>query len=242
MRNLIIRAMVLVAVLALAAPSAVQAQSACHDEEGNLVLSEQQSWITDAGGVKAGNLAAHDATEFPSWDDSEPTDSVTGGAGGGYFSTSAGITASEEAGAPTDPWDPEYTATLKGTFDGCLDTMAVTLHMFAQADTALGHHLLAARLYDGETLLVQSAPTEVATTVNPNGSGDITYVVPFALRNLVAAFEAQGLDPSAAHELTLQVQPVYSDVGHVTYLWDTTEVPSGIAFNAANLKPYTSVN
>jgi hypothetical protein len=236
-------AMALVAVVALIVPATAQAETGCLDAEGNLVLTEQQSWIHDTGGIKGGNLAPLGATDFPSWDDTEPTSSVTEGAGGGYLASSAGLTAAGELGAPTDPWDEQYTATLKGAFDGCLDTMAVTLHMFAQLDPALlNFHMMAARLYDGDTLVVDSEPAEVSTELNPNGSGDITYVVRFAFRNLVNELEAAGIDPGGAHELTLQLQPVFSDVGHVVYLWDTTEVPSGIHFNAPNIKPFTALN
>jgi len=242
MRHSIKLGLAFIAVLALTVPTTAQAETACRDEFGNLVLTEQTSWIHDTGGVKSGNLAPLGAADFPSWDDSEPATSVTGGAGGGYLASSIGLTATEND-LPAEPWDEQYTATLKGVFDGCLDTMGVTLHMFAQADPAvLNFHMMAARLYAGDTLVVESEPAEVATHLNPNGSGDITYVLPFAFRNLVTAFETAGLDPAATHDLTLQVQPVFSDAGHVVYLWDTTEVPSKIVFNAPNLGPYTRLN
>jgi hypothetical protein len=228
---------VLALALWLAVPAAATDDATddpCRDEDGTLVLEERQAWIKDHAGTKAGNAAAVGATEFPSWDDEPPDQSVSDGAGGGYFASSAGALADAQ-------FDPTYAATLAGDFDGCLDTMAVTLYLFSSFETIfLEEQKIGVQLFaDGEWLF---GTDDVDVVSRPNPDGDITHSIHFAFRNLLRELELVGLDPAGEHELTLQVTPRYNDVGHVVFVWDTTEVPSNIIFNAGDLNAYTTVN
>src|SRR5687768_10062565 len=121
--------LLLVLVLSLATAGYAE-EPVCYqtavDAEGNPtgpLFCTQQVWFSDSG-TKAGNLAATGATSYPGWDTTAPATSVSGGAGGGFFSTGVGRQMA------SDPQSDAATgATFTGTFTGDLDTMLVTMYL-----------------------------------------------------------------------------------------------------------------
>ncbi len=229
--------LVLVALaLALAVPAAAQ-ESSCYfksfDAEGNPVgpaFCTQQVWFSDSG-TKAGNLAATGATKFPSWDTTAPTTSVTGGAGGGYFSQGA---PRQVASDPTT--DPAIGATFAGTFTGDIDNMVVEMYLFAPLTAAAntpGAYVGSVDMtIDGQKVLpAQSVDFQLVP------GGQAVMKTKFAITDVQAAMEAAGVStgPDAVHNMRLFFGAFGLVSATSVIVYDTTEVPGGITFNAPTL-------
>ena len=236
-RTRVVRCLLGTALILSLATAGVAEEPACYqtavDAEGNPTgpaYCTQQVWFTD-GGTKAGNLAATGATAFPTWDTTAPTTSVTGGAGGGFFSNGVGRQMA------SDPQTDAATgATFTGTFTGDLDNMIVELFMFAPATAAAdpaGAYVGSIELdIDGQQVMV---PTQVNLQLEP--AGDAVLKTKFALTDLTEAMQYAGVasGPDVAHT----VRFFFSAYGLVSatsvIVYDTTEVPAGITFNTATL-------
>ena len=225
--------LLVVVLAALVALPAVAEEPACYqtavDAEGNPAGPEfcsKQVWFTD-GGTKAGNLAATGATNFPTWDDTEPTASVTEGAGGGFFSNGAPRQMASDPGT-----DPFIGATWEGTFTGDLDNMLVELFMFAPATAAAeppGAYVGSLEMdVDGEQVVI---PTQVNLQLEP--AGDAVLKTTFAISDLQDALDYAGVESGPDVEHTIRF--FFSAYGLVSatsvIVYDTTEVPAGITFN-----------
>lgn len=226
LRSLLLPAM-LVAMLGL--PAGADEHPPCRDAEtGELVLTEQQVWLHQAE-TKAGNLAALDLTQYPTWSEEAPTASVTDGAGGGYY---AGFLHSQAAAAPDDLAG----LTVIGESAGCLDTMLVELYAFLPTNRASintpGEEMpLTANIkltVDGRELL-WPAQLDLNTDANPHG--DATYRLRFAITNLHASLTRNGFDPEGTRELRLNINPQFVNTDHTLFVYDTVEVPATIRFN-----------
>lgn len=203
------------------------------DAEGNPTgpsYCTQQVWFTDTG-TKAGNVAATGGTPFPTWDTTAPTTSVQGGAGGGFFSTGVGRQLSSD---PTT--DAATGATWTGTFTGDIDNMVVELYMFAPATAAAdpaGAYVGSTEMdIDGQQVLV---PTQVNLQLVPGG--DAVLKTKFAITDVQAAMAYAGLATGPDVEHTIRF--FFSAYGLVSatsvIVYDTTEVPAGMTFNAPAL-------
>lgn len=223
-----LRLLLCLALATVWAVPATAADAACTDPEtGQLVLTEQQTYIHQAQ-TKAGNLGAVGATDFPSWNETAPAQSVQQGAGGGYA-------APYGAGFVEDYYE-ETGLTLKGTFSGCLDTMLFELYAFLPTNRTGISGSLAESPFNGYVTLdvdgkqvAFPAEVEMATTPNPRGSA--TYRLRFAYTGIHAAMTRAGLDPAAEHEIRFNVVPRYLNTSNALFVYDTTEVPAGILFN-----------
>ena len=229
-------ALVPVAVVALlAGPVAAEEPVGCVDPlTSELVLTEQKTYIHQAE-TKAGNLGAFGVTGLPSWDTTEPTASVQGGAGGGYLANSASY---------LDPTLAEQTGlTLEGGFSGCLDTMLLDLYAFmptnrtgtsgSLAESALT--LMVTMAVDGENVL---SALEIETNTVANAGGDATYHARFGITDLHAALESYGIDPAGDHTIRITAAPRYINTDNAIFVYDTTEVPAGITFNGVPTEDY----
>ena len=204
------------------------------DAEGNPTgpsYCTQQAWFTDSG-TKAGNLAATGATSYPTWDTTAPTTSVSGGAGGGFFSNGVGRQMSSD---PTT--DAATGATWTGTFTGDIDNMVVELYMFAPATQAAdppGAYVGALEMdIDGERVLF---PSQVNLQLTPGG--DAVMKTKFAITDIQESMAMAGLAAGPDTEHTIRL--FFSAYGLVSatsvIVYDTTEVPAGMTFNAPVLE------
>lgn len=225
-------------VLLLAAPGGAAVTDSCRDETGALTLTESQQWVRDPGS-KAGNLAAAGLADYPFLADEAPSQSVSDGAGGGYLGSvvmplAAGMDESLE-------WNEAGTATITGVTAGCLDRLAVALYLFPTTQSSLGNsETTAVRLLVGGHEIVATSFHDIP--VVPNPGGEATYELKFALTDLLADIERAGLDPAEPHDLVLQVQPRLVVEVPTVYVWDTTEVPSNVRFNPADLTGHKVVD
>lgn len=236
------RMSVLIAVLALAFaafPAGAETADPCVDaDSGDAAFEARQTYIHQAE-TKVGNLGAVGATGFPSWDDEAPTASVQGGAGGGYLTTPV------DQVAPNN--DEPTGLTVIGSFSGCLDTMLIELYAALPTNRTgtsgeLNESAFNGRLkisVDGEEVLF---PTLAEGKTIPNPGGDATYQIRYAITDINEAMLDLGLDPTADHEVRLNVTPQYVNTSNAIFFYDTTEVPSGILFNGTPDETYTAVS
>ena len=191
----------------------------------------QQVWFTD-GGTKAGNLAATGATAFPTWDTTAPATSVTGGAGGGFLSNGV------NRQMATDPQrDAATGATWTGTFTGDIDNAVVELYMFAPATATAdpaGAYVGSTELdIDGQKVLL---PSQVNLQLTP--AGDAVLKTKFAITDIQTAMADNGIATGPGVEHTIRF--FFSAYGLVSatsvIVYDTTEVPAGMTFNAPVLE------
>jgi hypothetical protein len=207
----------------------------CIDDEGELIVEEQQVYIHQAE-TKAGNLAALGFDSFPTWSEEEPTQSVQDGAGGGYLANSQHFV--------TEADDEIFGLTVVGDFSGCLDTMLVELYAFLPTNRTGTAGDLEERPFNGiVTVDVDGErvfwPAEAEMETIPNPSGEATYRIRFALTNLHAAFGFAEVEPGGDHELRLNLNPRFLNTNNALFVYDTTEVPSGILFNGTPDDTYT---
>jgi hypothetical protein len=167
------------------------------------------------------------------WDTSAPTTSAT--AGGGCGSVDSPFT---QTTVPNI-----YDSTFSGTFTGNLNSLTVEAHnLYAGAGRASTPSTVAVRLLvDGEDL-----------TPGPIGSGKFVSVTPvrsatgatelfkFSITNIGFTSPAE----AGEHEIQLLINggtrrttgPSVNDGANV-WVYDATEVPSGITFNPATIEP-----
>jgi len=187
------------------------------------------------------------------WNTTRPADSVTDGAGCGGLDTGGGT---NEAGDPV----------FEGSFFGNLRDMTVQIHEFVTNQTRSGA-IKQLKIYaeiDGEPIFPKGA-TEgaydgrtISVTPTRVNSG-ATDLYEFSITNIGYAndiLDAQGKvidvetggmaleDGNGTTEHTLRLliggaSPLLGDppTGLQFWVWDTSEVPSGITFNPTELAP-----
>lgn len=178
------------------------------------------------------------------WDANAPTQSVQGGAGCGAVEPGA---YRNDAPSPNNPWDPVF----EGTFTGNLRSMTVRLHnlVLSQARTAPTFTVRVRLLIDGQELLTTTGRNAIVTPVKSSTAASELFE--FSIRNLgianevldaegnVVDVETGGLaieegDGEIERTVTLIVDSLTATQASA-WVWDTTEVPSGITFNPATL-------
>lgn len=204
----------------------------CYDEAADaLVYPEQQVWFHE-GDSKLGNQAA------APWDTTEPTASVTGGAGAGALSSNAALLAQD---APS--------ATFAGTFTGCIDTLLFDLYSFdptnrtgtSASGQPANHNLGLTVTVDGVDVF-SAGPLEAATTLANEGFGPNLNRFALDLGDTLALYADFGaLQLDGEHTVEVRVTSWYANTGHSVYVWDTTEVPSGLVFNGEITEDYAKV-
>jgi hypothetical protein len=152
---------------------------------------------------------------YDTWDLTVPTTSFT--AGGGCGTTAAPI------------GDPELNGTWEGTFAGNLDRMAVEVHIIdvglsrAEVDYALVPTLeidnVPVPLDTGEFGFVEVETVRSDTNLTVRGRFTITGL------NL----KTEPGDGTTERKVRLSLSGTSADSG--AFVWDATEVPSGITFN-----------
>jgi hypothetical protein len=212
------RLLIVAATLLALAPATAQAEWV-----PNLV--KDQVWFAcGSAKVTPDNPAGNSAT----WDRTAPTQSVTSGAGCGTIDSPFMQT--------TDP--NVYDAAWAGSFTGNLDTLNVELHnIYVGPGRATGQLTASVRLFvDGEPLF-EELGKEVAFTPVRSATG-ASEMIRFSISNIGFLSETDNVE----HQVSLLMHggatqnrgPTLTDTLS-GWVWDTTEVPSGITFNPETL-------
>lgn len=205
------------------------------ETEDDVEACRQDVWFHETG-TKVDNVDNAQET-FTSWDTTPPAQSVADGAGSGVLTTSV-------LHQQAEAFDTRESFVATGTFTGPIDNVVVELYMFRpgvtpgfttddptganQTDT---HSVDAALYIDG----IQVATlADVDAALEP--AGEAAERITFAFRNLAALldqyaeFTGVSLDGEHTVEIRTHGTGIGSDAAVVVY--DTTEVPSGMVFNA----------
>ncbi len=205
-------------VVALAA-LVVAVVPAAAEETWTPNLVNQQVWFS-CGEQKVENADDNIAT----WDTEAPAKSVTAGAGCGTIDT------------PLMRPEPGniYDATWTGSFTGNLDTLNVELHnIYVGPGRATGNLNASVKLFIDGTPMFGALGHDVVLKPVRSSSG-LSEMVKFSIVNLGYVTEADNIE----HEVSLVMHggdarnrgPTVTDTLS-GWVWDTTEVPSGITFN-----------
>jgi hypothetical protein len=199
------------------------------DPSDDLSVCRKDTWFHQAD-TKVGNLAGFGQGAFPSWNTTKPTASATTGAGGGYATNSI---FHQAVGAQ----DPRGSAVFQGTYTGVLDNLAVSLYAFVAP--VFSNELNVELTIDGEPIHAGSA--EMAATPGENQ----IVLLKFVFTNVYKVLEGlqkQG-DALTTHQVELAVNGVYIINDPAVFVYDTSEVPSGISFNLdGSLSSYTKID
>ena len=226
-RNAVLRVLVVLAVLAVAAPSLAENTVCYHkafDELGNPIgpaYCTQEVWFHQAQ-TKAGNLAATGQAAYPGWNTTKPTASVTSGAGGGYLTNGAQWQLQSTKNEATG-------ATFVGSFTGAMDNIAVTMYMLAPGKQQDPSYSLGVVMeVDGK---VVGTVSSADAPLRPEGSAALR--TDFVLTEIPMAMQTAGITTGdgVAHAIKLYITayPIATTTG--VFVYDTSEVPSGMTFN-----------
>lgn len=210
----------------------------CYDEEaGDLVYAEQAVWFHE-GEAKLSNGAA------APWDTTPPAASVTEGAGAGALSGSD-VVVNSTAGQES------VSAVFAGTFEGCIDTILFDLYSFDPTNRSgtggsgepAAQDLRLRVNVDGVDVL-NVGPVEVATTFSNEAVGPNLNQFAVDLGSLMEQYAQHGyVQLDGTHDVEIEVAAWFVNTqAAVAYVWDTTEVPSGMVFNGAVTEDYNAIN
>ncbi len=208
----------------------------CYDAETDaLAYPAQQVWFHESD-AKLGNVAAP-----ATWDTSAPEASVQAGAGAGTVTPGfAGLA----AGTPAD-----QRAVFTGEFEGCLDTILFDVYSFDPTNrtgtsgnaTPANHNFGMTITIDGNEVF-SGGPLQASTTLANEGVGPNLNRFAVDVGTTLQLFSDLGFGTlDGTHEITVEIQSWYVNTGHAVYVWDTTEVPSGMTFNGAVTEEYPTV-
>ncbi len=211
------------------------------DPTDDVHVCRQDVWF-HANQPQLGNTGAANGA-FPTFNATKPTASVATGAGGGYLASSP----THQSGTP---WDDRLTATFDGSFTGDIDNLAVTAYLFTPpAEEAQGIPTIAinTRLLVDDQPIFEAGGSEVkrspaGTALTPQAEW---YRIDFAAVNLYDAMKEAGLDGhDRQHTIRFQVMGTGIASEGAFFVYDTSEVPSGMTFNLEpdNLSTFTIVN
>ena len=207
----------------------------CYDATTDAISYEEQRVWFHEGETKVGNTAP------APWDTTEPSTSVQGGAGAGALTPG---TAGTGAGTPADQH-----AVFQGTFTGCLDTMLFDVYSFdptnrtgTSGTAAPANHNFALRVtIDGQDVF-KGGPLEASTVLANEGMGPNLNRFAIDVSDTMEVLEQHtGVPLDGEHTIEVAIQSWYVNTGHSVYVWDTTEVPSGITFNGAITEDYATL-
>jgi hypothetical protein len=191
------------------------------DTADDVQACRQDTWF-HLNGSKVGNLAATGSQGHATFDTTKPTASVTTGAGGGHVANEF-----TQYGLGQD--DPTHSAHFTGTFTGPIDNVAVELYMFTAQDQIFGEYgVLTTLIVDGTTLY--QSDFVAGDVARMSSGGDAVQKINFAFTNVYNALQGNGLGGNGQHSVEVAVSPYF--VGDdAIYVYDTSEVPSGMIFN-----------
>ena len=207
-----VRLLLVLALVLAAAPAAA--------DHGDIHPTKrtERTYFKCLGSNKVQNVDMAQGT-MPTWSTTAPTQSVQQGAGCGTADT--GVTNANQENAFDGVW--------KGTFTGNVDSITVEAHAIDSTPRATGSHpILAILTVDGEQLLPQTRIVPTTVRSSTQASSKLT----FSITGL--PYLTEDGDGTAVRTFTLSLKS-YADYP-AAWVWDTTEVPSGITFNPATLE------
>jgi hypothetical protein len=215
MRVLVRAAFLAALVVAIAVPA-----SADHGDIHPTARTER-TYFRCAGPVKVQNAYIAQGV-IPTWDTNEPAGSVQQGEGCGYYENLL------SGGNPA-----LHTAVWEGTFTGNIDTMTVELHRLLPAAGATTTMVVGTVTIDG--IEVFTGDITLQPEASETGASTVSK---FSLRRLKYMTE----DGDGTIERTVRVTIDSYNEQQSAWVWDTTEVPSGITFNPESLAGSVVVN
>ena len=211
----------LLLVLALASLSALPANA-----EIVPTLRSEQVYFHCSGDTKLANATYADSSVVPTWDTTAPTGSVTGGAGCGWADVSP-LRNTQSEGLADGVW--------KGYFTGNLDSLTVQVHAIGVGPGRAGSNqtVRATLFIDGESVFGTDASGNA-------GRRDVVMkpVVSSTQASALYEFTITGLgllteDGEGTLEREIALTLATASEPAQGWVYDTTEVPSGIVFNPA---------
>lgn len=203
----------------------VRGADTTEDATDDVEVCRGQVWFHQAT-TKIANLAGQGQDSLPSWDTNPPQTSVTGGAGAGYLGSSL----YQSTGEP----DPTYHPVFEGTYTGPIDTLLVDFYLFPpnrMVENATGQtdffRVDANLIVDGNLFA-----TYGQLHVPLEDGGNAVKRIRFAWQDLYRAFEQQRIAGAGEHTVRLEIVGTGIGTDGAIWVFDTTEVPSGIIFNA----------
>jgi hypothetical protein len=199
----------------------------------------EQVYFHCAGSTPIGNVSLVAEDTIPSWNTTPPAGGVQDGNGCGTLDFNGVVVVVNPQDNPTD-------GVWRGTFTGNLNSLTVSLYNLLAVGTsrADGAGTLGVRLdIDGEPITGDGSDSHDVTAVDTNSGvtqrydfsiTDIGFVEP----NDDVNGDGIGDNPFGKEQHTLTLTVDGYDVGTNTFgnwVYDTTEVPSGIEFNPATL-------
>ena len=212
----------------------------CTDENGVLKFDELQQYVS-APERKIGNLGAMgQGDKFPSWDGTAPTEAMPAG---------GGVTISHRApfNASGTEYDQRGSAYVSGGFTGCLNNIAFDMIIGSPVPPNGGDIVTDLRLVVDGTQVYQT-PGDPGPSVRApaHGSSGAMWKMRFAFTNLFALMSSSPADFApleGPHTIELTFFSQYVDDASYTFLYDSTDAPSGLLFNRkASLSQYTKLD
>ena len=221
--------------VALAAPAfgtecrLIRGAETPEDPADDVEVCPQEVWFH---GPKAGNLAAAGQAELPTWDTTKPATPTTSGGGSAY----AGNSLTEIV---MEPYGKESGPVFVGQFTGNIDNLAVEMFLSAPWTLDNAEYPVRTRLeIDGVEIYADAEGSDVPAPA----VGTTTRKIRFAFRDIHDLLELEGVaGADKTHTVKLSVLPFYF-VTDAVFLYDASDVPSGMVFNARSLQGYTVLN
>ena len=229
-----VRITLIVLLAALAAGPAAATHGGIHP-----TFRKEPVYFHCAGPTKVSNVNNATADEAPApWDTTPPAQSVTEGAGCGAID----IAVVRATGA--------VDAFFQGTFTGNIRDLTVSLHhlLLGRVRSAPGYTVKVQWLQIDGVPLIENTALPVTPVLSSTG---LSELVEFSITNIGSATEIKdaegnvidvkttGLatedgDGTTVHEVMLMIDTDPNETNSI-WVWDTTEVPSGIVFNPDTL-------
>lgn len=215
----------------------------CTDENGVLVFDELQQYVS-APARKIGNLAAMGLGQgdtFPTWDGTAPTESMQAGGGG--------VTVMHRLpfNATGAEYDTRGSAYVEGGFTGCLNNIALDMIIGSPVPPNGGTIVTDLRLSIDGTQVYQT-PGDPGPSLNApaHGTSGAMWKMRFAFTNLFALMSSSPADfqpLEGPHTLQLTFFSQFVDDASYSFLYDSTDAPSGLMFNRkASLSQYSKID
>jgi hypothetical protein len=227
----------ILAVLVMALPAAATDTTSEPVDETTEPAYVPNTPLTDVyflcdGETKEGMVNATANSQYPSWDETKPTGSITGGEGCGQ--------ADEGFFSGIRPKTP-YEFSAMGYYTGNLDSLTFHMHnIFVGQRRTSGASTVNVRvLVDGKSLFGNASTTNAAGAISTEPAARKLTITPVGTgaTGAAALYEATvtGIDMLAPtdnveHEIVFNVtttEPMN------IWAWGNTEAPSGITFNPA---------
>lgn len=210
-------------IVSILVASATTAPAAAHHDgtEEQPTLRTERVYFKCEGDLKVQNVAALQGN-YPTWSTEPPAGSVTDGEGCGQY---------ENLLTVNNNTDNPYDVVFRGTFTGNLDTINVEAHNIYLGTPRAGlPFLLAVRLFiDGTLVYTNSDPIEIMPEPSETGISE-----KFALSFVGIGLNNEHGDGTIEREIKLHLMS-YNEY-QSAWVWDTTEVPSGLTFNPETLE------